>query len=525
MNQTADRAIAVVGVGAVLPDAPNAPAFWKNIRTKRYSITDVPPERWSAADYYDPDPSAPDKTYSKIGAWVRGFQFDWKQFRIPPKVAAAMDESQQWAVTIAAEALADYGYPNRPLNTERTGVILGTAMGGELHYASSLRIFFPEYAHALADAAAFKQLPADVREALMADVREMVHERFPNITEDTMPGELANIVAGRIANVFNLRGPSFITDAACASTFAAVEAAVENLINFRCDAVLTGGVDRNMGANSFVKFSKIGALSASGSRPFGDGADGFVMGEGAAAFERRRARWRQNLRRDSRRRRLQRRQGQRHYGAQSDRPAVSHAARVGKRRARPCQRDVGRSARHQHQGGRCGGSGKPGDHLRQCAGRQHRPRLGQEQHRPSEGRRGRSRSAEGRHGGVRQGAAAHAQCTEAQSEPPFRSHAILRQPRPAGLAAAGPRPTSGRGERVWLWRHEFPCRGGRTCAGRFGSRSGDLCWRERPQQPGAASRQRGRNRGAAGQRRPRHPTRADQDAAARYPGGGRGVAG
>ncbi|WP_423225512.1 polyketide synthase [Candidatus Amarolinea aalborgensis] len=284
MNQTADRAIAVVGVGAVLPDAPNAPAFWKNIRTKRYSITDVPPERWSAADYYDPDPSAPDKTYSKIGAWVRGFQFDWKQFRIPPKVAAAMDESQQWAVTIAAEALADYGYPNRPLNTERTGVILGTAMGGELHYASSLRIFFPEYAHALADAAAFKQLPADVREALMADVREMVHERFPNITEDTMPGELANIVAGRIANVFNLRGPSFITDAACASTFAAVEAAVENLINFRCDAVLTGGVDRNMGANSFVKFSKIGALSASGSRPFGDGADGFVMGEGAAAF-------------------------------------------------------------------------------------------------------------------------------------------------------------------------------------------------------------------------------------------------
>ena len=284
MNQTADRAIAVVGVGAVLPDAPNAPAFWKNIRTKRYSITDVPPERWSVADYYDPDPSVPDKTYSKIGSWVRGFQFDWKQFRIPPKVAAAMDESQQWAVTIAAEALADYGYPNRPLNTERTGVILGTAMGGELHYVSSLRIFFPEYAHVLENAAAFKQLPADVRAALMADVRSMVQERFPNTTEDTMPGELANIVAGRIANVFNLRGPSFITDAACASTFAAVEAAVENLINFRCDAVLTGGVDRNMGANSFVKFSKIGALSASGSRPFGDGADGFVMGEGAAAF-------------------------------------------------------------------------------------------------------------------------------------------------------------------------------------------------------------------------------------------------
>ena len=35
-----------------------------------------------------------------------------------------------------------------------------------------------------------------------------------------------------------------------------------------------------MGISPFVKFCKIGALSASGSRPFGEGADGFVMGEG-----------------------------------------------------------------------------------------------------------------------------------------------------------------------------------------------------------------------------------------------------
>jgi acyl transferase domain-containing protein len=99
-----------------------------------------------------------------------------------------------------------------------------------------------------------------------------------------MPGELANIVAGRVANVLNLRGPNFITDAACASTFAAIDSAVQMLSQHRCDAVIAGGVDRNMGAASFVKFCKIGALSASGTRPFGDGADGFVMGEGSAAF-------------------------------------------------------------------------------------------------------------------------------------------------------------------------------------------------------------------------------------------------
>ncbi len=279
-----NRAIAIVGLGAILPDAPNARAFWENILAKRYSITETPPERWLISDYYDPDPGAPDKTYSKIGGWVRGFKFDWQRFRIPPRVAAAMDEGQQWAVTIAADALADYGFPDRPLNTENTGVILGTAMGGELHYLTNQRVIFPEYARYLSNTPAFQALPPDVRAAILAQFHAEMDRTLPPVTEDSMPGELPNIVAGRVANVLNLRGPNFITDAACASTFAAVAAAVEMLSEGHVDAVITGGVDRNMGPSTFVKFCKIGALSATGTRPFGDGADGFVMGEGAAAF-------------------------------------------------------------------------------------------------------------------------------------------------------------------------------------------------------------------------------------------------
>jgi len=279
-----NRAIAVVGLGAILPDAPSARAFWENILAKRYSISETPPERWLISDYYDPDPSVPDKTYSKIGGWVRGFKFDWQRFRIPPRVAAAMDEGQQWAVTIAADALADYGFPDRPLNTENTGVILGTAMGGELHYLTNQRVIFPEYARYLSNTPAFQALPPDVRAAILAQFHAEMDRTLPPVTEDSMPGELPNIVAGRVANVLNLRGPNFITDAACASTFAAVAAAVEMLSEGHVDAVITGGVDRNMGPSTFVKFCKIGALSATGTRPFGDGADGFVMGEGAAAF-------------------------------------------------------------------------------------------------------------------------------------------------------------------------------------------------------------------------------------------------
>ncbi len=284
MTDRSQRAVAIVGVGAILPDAPNAKAFWKNICEKRYSITEVSPDRWNPEDYYDPDRSAPAKTYSKIGSWVRGFKFDWKRFHIPPRVANEMDEGQQWAVEIAAEALADYGYPNRPLDLDRTGCVLGQAMAGEKHYMSTLRINFPEWVRALKQVDEFRDLPENVKQAILSQWVKVADKMLPPITEDTMPGELANIISGRVANVLNLRGPNFITDAACASTFAAVDSAVDLLVEGHCDAVITGGVDRNMGPSSFVKFSKIGALSATGTRPFGDGADGFVMGEGSAVF-------------------------------------------------------------------------------------------------------------------------------------------------------------------------------------------------------------------------------------------------
>src|ERR1043166_2611461 len=110
MVDTGYRAVAIVGSGALLPDAPNVAQFWKNITTGRDSISEVPGNRWDPAHYYDPDRTAPDKTYSKIGGWVRVYPWDpfgWK-LAIPPKVAEAMDESQQWAIACTREALLDY---------------------------------------------------------------------------------------------------------------------------------------------------------------------------------------------------------------------------------------------------------------------------------------------------------------------------------------------------------------------------------------------------------------------------------
>jgi len=286
MKDQVHRAIAIVGVGAVLPDAPSAGAFWENVSGGRYSISETPVDRWDPALYYDPDPKAPDKTYSKIGGWVRDFSWEplkWK-LPIPPRVAEAMDRTQKWSIMSAREALLDYGYPERPLDGDRTAVILGNAMAGDQHYKTALRIFFPELTRELDGAPSFQALPEDVQKAIVDETLERVRDHYPNISEDTMPGELANIIAGRVAAVFNFRGPNFTADAACASAMAAISSAIAGLEEGDYDAVLTGGIDSNMSAPSYTKFCKIGALSATGTRPYDEGADGFVMGEGAAVF-------------------------------------------------------------------------------------------------------------------------------------------------------------------------------------------------------------------------------------------------
>ncbi len=286
MRDSAHRAVAIVGVGAVLPDAPDARAFWQNIREGRYSISDVSVDRWNPDVYYDPDPKASDRTYSKIGGWVRQWEWDPLKWRlpIPPRVGDAMDLTQKWAVIAAREALSDYGHPSRPLDQERTAVILGNAMGGDGHLYSSARILFQEYEADLAGVPEFAALPADLRRTIRARFGERVRGQRPEITEDTMPGELSNIVAGRIASIYDFKGPNFVTDAACASAMAAISAAMDGLVEGNFDAVLTGGIDANMSPATFVKFCKIGALSATGTRPYAEGADGFVMGEGAAVF-------------------------------------------------------------------------------------------------------------------------------------------------------------------------------------------------------------------------------------------------
>ena len=275
--------IAIIGVAALLPDAQDVRAFWENILSARVSLKEVPDNRWIASDFWvegGPKNVDENKTYSKIGGWVEEFEFDWRRWRIPPGSLPQIDPTQLWAVTVSAAALEDAGYMgegSRELPKARTGVIFANALGGENRNLSNHRVWADQFARHAVEAGG---MPNEGKTAF----KEAILNGLPLVTEDTMPGELANVVSGRVANLLDLQGPNYSTDAACASTFAAILDACRLLQTRQVDMMVAGASDRTMDPATFAKFSAIGALSATHSTPFDTKANGFVMGEGSGAL-------------------------------------------------------------------------------------------------------------------------------------------------------------------------------------------------------------------------------------------------
>jgi 3-oxoacyl-[acyl-carrier-protein] synthase II len=94
----------------------------------------------------------------------------------------------------------------------------------------------------------------------------------------------------RTARHLRLTGPLAVVSAACASGNVALYQAREWLRLGWADAVIAGGADMGLTPMSLAGFGNLRALTrrnheaATASRPFDRGRDGFVIGEGGAAF-------------------------------------------------------------------------------------------------------------------------------------------------------------------------------------------------------------------------------------------------
>ena len=311
--------------GPSCPTRPSVPPSGRTSTEGRYSISEVTADRWDPALYYDPDPQAPDKTYSKIGGWVRDWTWDPDRLEAADPAARRRGhgrDARSGRSPAPREALADYGWPDRPLDPERTAVILGNAMAGERHYLTALAHLLPEYARELARRPSFAALPEALRDAIAAEFAgRRRHAASPRSPRTRCPASWPTASPAASPTCSTSAGPNFVCDAACASAMAAISAAIEGLVEGDFDAVLTGGIDRNMGAVDLRQVLQDRRAVGDRHPPLRRRRRRLRDGRGRGALPaqapgRRRARRRPRLRRAARHRRRQRRQGQGHHRAQ-----------------------------------------------------------------------------------------------------------------------------------------------------------------------------------------------------------------
>ena len=186
--------IAIVGAGALFPDAASSGAFWQNILRGKDSIGDIPPGHWRPEDYYDADPSTPDKTYARRGGFISPTIFDPMEWGIPPQILPATDTSQLLSLIVAKQILqdvrscADFSSQDH----SKTSVVLGVTSAQELLTSLTARLQRPVWEKSLRE--------AGIDEEKIDEVCERIASHYVPWQENSFPGLLGNVIAGTWRN-------------------------------------------------------------------------------------------------------------------------------------------------------------------------------------------------------------------------------------------------------------------------------------------------------------------------------------
>jgi acyl transferase domain-containing protein len=238
------RDVAIIGMWARFPDAPDLRAYWRNLASGTASLREIPPWRWDWREHFEPDPLAAvaqGKAYGKWGAFVDDAErFDPLFFGIAPKDAEAMDPQERVFLEAAWAALEDAGYGAGKLRAgecRRTGVFAGVTN------------------------AVFDDGGGPARQCSFA--------------------RLVN----RVSYHLDLGGPSLALDNLCSSSAVAVHEACEYIRSGRGDLALAGAVNLNLNPGVYAHRSREGLLSRSARcAAFEKGGEGYVPGEGVGVL-------------------------------------------------------------------------------------------------------------------------------------------------------------------------------------------------------------------------------------------------
>ena len=246
MERERREPIAVVGMSCRFPGGADTPQkYWEMLCAGRDAICEVPPQRWNIDAFYDPDPDAPGKTYTRCGGFLPDVdRFDPQVFGISPREAASIDPQQRLVLELAWEAFENANIPIDSVYNSRTGVFVGVSN--------------PEYS------------------------AHLIWSGDPTrINAYSGTGGSLGVAAGRLSYTLGLTGPSLIVDTACSSSLVTTHLACQSLRARECDMALSSGVNLIYGPETFINFSKAHMLSPDGRcKTFDAAADGYARGEG-----------------------------------------------------------------------------------------------------------------------------------------------------------------------------------------------------------------------------------------------------
>lgn len=272
-------ALAVVGMSSLFPRSLSVDEFWANSVTGISAFREASEDRMPRT-FVDQNASGVEGVYGNIGAFIdEGLAVNVEGLGLSPRAVRAMEPDQVISLALADEALLDAGNLLDTVPRERIGVVLGK--GG---YVAPAGIRLTNRLRGS------RQLEASLNELFPTmssyEIMEIINRFRASISvgdgSDAI-GLVSNLSAARIAGHFDLRGGSWTTDAACASSLVALDTAMSQLALGIVDAMVVGGVHHCHDVSFWNVFCRMGAMSRQGRvRPFDERGDGLLIGEGSA---------------------------------------------------------------------------------------------------------------------------------------------------------------------------------------------------------------------------------------------------
>ena len=245
------RRVVVTGIGLVTPLGCGIDHTWSRLIEGQSGIRKI--DRFDVSDL-------PSKIAGTVpdGATEDGL-FDADRW-VAPKEQRKIDRFILLGMAAAEQAVMDSGWaPTETEALERTGVMIGSGIGGLMN----------------------------INEASI-----VLHEKGPRrISPFFIPSALINLISGQVSIKFGFKGPNHSVVTACATGAHAIGDAARMIALDDADVMVAGGAEAAVGRLGIAGFAASRALSTGyndeperASRPWDEGRDGFVMGEGAGVI-------------------------------------------------------------------------------------------------------------------------------------------------------------------------------------------------------------------------------------------------